>query len=935
VNKKENIVTSLDLSPRIKRPLSIWNPLDYFRLLFWVFFFPQIFPWYIDRFGKGGDPGPVERRLIFQALLVLLITLSVVALGLFLSRLEIDWYILAVGAALGIITGGIIMSSFGISFGLPFGVAFGITFGIVGNIIGIIFAPVFKNLEISIWGIAWGTAIGAAAGMALNVAGSVKSGVDDDVIKGITGGLFFVLSGGIMYAFVLVIPSIFEAATASILSKNLKNTAFFAIGLGAGFILFMTRIVEYLPLAFISLIRWATGGRWGIGVGHVVFLPLPGIRKLLEKDLERNWENGIDNANQLLAYTYQYGPVVKAINNVLARTRTDDLLARISVLVDRVVDWNLIRFCSANLNKQFRRKAWHGFLFLIPRKKLDLIELRTDTSALAACAGYWYFHEQETGKALQAFAFLQELPYGIELYYIAEALNKWFEINSNDEYKHKVKAIVEWEKNTRRLKNLLMPKLRLEVLAVLRKLQNVSLDVEAGKSALSPFKRSSIAQNNKEDLKRLIVEDKEICSKPEWEIIKVIIHNWLEIINKSGWEFPEDELKKPVENPYEGSSGLPVTGTTFIGRDDIIKSIEEHWATDQKISTLVLYGQRRIGKTSILYNMGRHIESNILLIYISMQKIGKVDHTGQLLYRFAETISKAAGERELLLGFSLDKSGYIDMGTGCISFNRLLDKLSPYVTGQKRLVLAIDEFEVIQEKIEAKQIDAEILPYLRDIVQQYNWLGMIFAGLHVIEEMGRDYNEAFFGQAKYIRVSFLKKEDAYKLITHPRPPRIALEYAQDLLEELYRLTAGQPYLIQCLCRELVSQWNERFEREGVDTPRILTLADLPHLITSDFFENAEKYFGGVWKHVTENERILMGIIAEREENAWRLDELAEIAKTYPPLDQFSNLKEAIDLLKRHDFILEEKGNVRFSGELMRRWVAFKEKITDANGRERS
>ena len=707
--------------------------------------------------------------------------------------------------------------------------------------------------------------------------------------------------------------------------KERHGKSVFAMGLGVGFILFMTRIVEYLPLAFISLLRWISGGRLGIGVGHVVFLPLPGIRKQLEKDLERNWENGIDHANQLLAYTLQYIPVVNALNNTLASTHPDDLLVRISVLVDRVVDWNLIRFCSANLNKQFRRKAWHGFLFLIPRKKLDLIELRTDTSARAACTGYWYFHEQETVKALQAFAFLQEFPYGIEVYYIAAALNKWFEINSNDEYKHKVKALVEWEKNTRRLKNLLMPELRPDVLSILRKLQTVSLDVEAGESALTPFMRSNIAQNTKEDLKQLIVEDKEICSKPEWAIIKEIIHNWLEIINKSGWEFPEDELKKPVEIPYEGSSGLPVTGTTFTGRDDIIKRIEEHWATDQKISTLVLYGQRRIGKTSILYNMGRHIESNIKLVYISMQNVGKLNHSGQLLYCFADTIYRAAAKSGLLLGDPTDNADYPDMAKGSRAFNHLLDKLAPHMTGQKRLVLAIDEFEVIQEKIEDKQIDAEILPYLRDIVQQYSWLGMIFAGLHVIEEMGRDYNEAFFGQANYIRVSFLKKEDAFKLITHPRPPRIALEYSQELLEELFRLTAGQPYLIQCLCGELVFQWNERFKREGVDTPRILTLSDLPHLITSDFFENAEKYFGGVWKHVTENERILMHIIAKRQEGTWTLDELAESAKTYPPLDQFSNLKGAIDLLKRHDVILEEKGNVRFAGELMRRWVAEEKK----------
>jgi len=47
-------VPRLDLAPKLSRPLSLWNPLDYLRLLYWVFFFPQALPFYIDTFcGKG------------------------------------------------------------------------------------------------------------------------------------------------------------------------------------------------------------------------------------------------------------------------------------------------------------------------------------------------------------------------------------------------------------------------------------------------------------------------------------------------------------------------------------------------------------------------------------------------------------------------------------------------------------------------------------------------------------------------------------------------------------------------------------------------------------------------------------------------------------------------------------------------------------------
>ena len=38
-------VPRLDLAPKLKKPLSLSNPLDYLRLLYWVFFFPQALRW--------------------------------------------------------------------------------------------------------------------------------------------------------------------------------------------------------------------------------------------------------------------------------------------------------------------------------------------------------------------------------------------------------------------------------------------------------------------------------------------------------------------------------------------------------------------------------------------------------------------------------------------------------------------------------------------------------------------------------------------------------------------------------------------------------------------------------------------------------------------------------------------------------------------------
>jgi hypothetical protein len=67
-------VPRLDLAPKLKRPLQLWNPLDYLRLLYWCFFFPQALRWYVETFANRSYR---KAAMAFQSLL----------LGLFLATM--------------------------------------------------------------------------------------------------------------------------------------------------------------------------------------------------------------------------------------------------------------------------------------------------------------------------------------------------------------------------------------------------------------------------------------------------------------------------------------------------------------------------------------------------------------------------------------------------------------------------------------------------------------------------------------------------------------------------------------------------------------------------------------------------------------------------------------------------------------------------------
>ena len=63
-------------------------------------------------------------------------------------------------------------------------------------------------------------------------------------------------------------------------------------------------------------------------------------------------------------------------------------------------------------------------------------------------------------------------------------------------------------------------------------------------------------------------------------------------------------------NPY--IAGSPVTGTEmFYGRQDVFAFVQRNLIGRHRDTPVVLYGQRRTGKTSVLYQLHRHLEPTL------------------------------------------------------------------------------------------------------------------------------------------------------------------------------------------------------------------------------------------------------------------------------------------------------------------------------------
>ncbi|WP_287657315.1 hypothetical protein [Microcystis sp. M025S2] len=162
--------------------------------------------------------------------------------------------------------------------------------------------------------------------------------------------------------------------------------------------------------AFLRPDNWLIGllaGEQGRLFPRITLLPLLGLTSTLQQWLQQDWETAINNLNQYLRYSRQFIPVLAAVNRVLPQFPESEVIYRVSRLAENPSDWQLLKYASAKP-------------FYLPDS-----QIRLDTPARAAAAGFWYLHQQDTEKAEKAFAAVRSLAYGEEMYSLAQTLHRF------------------------------------------------------------------------------------------------------------------------------------------------------------------------------------------------------------------------------------------------------------------------------------------------------------------------------------------------------------------------------------------------------------------------------------------------------------------------------------------------------------------------------
>ncbi|MEG4280114.1 AAA family ATPase [Microcoleus sp. MON1_C1] len=442
------------------------------------------------------------------------------------------------------------------------------------------------------------------------------------------------------------------------------------------------------------------------------------------------------------------------------------------------------------------------------------------------------------------------------------------------------------------------------VSALLSSFSYISQDVDAALNQKSPYNQRLALCAVAEKLNNLIRELTRSSDKYSVRFRPIATY-WSEIVTNQIRELAEAvELRQEIDNPY--ITGVPLTEQQeiFTGRTDIGTRIEQ-LLLDRRRPPLLLYGQRRMGKTSLLNNLGRLLPSTIIPMFVDFQGpvSSTTDYAG-FLYNIARDMAKSAQRQSALTLPSLDRETLQD--DPFTRFDEWLDEVEQ-VLQQNIALLALDEFEALDDAIRKGRFDEQdVLGMLRHLIQHRPRFKVLLAGSHTIEEFQRW--ASYLINVQVVHISYLKQAEARQLIEQPVKD-FTLRYEPNGVERVLQLTRCHPFLIQLLCTEIIALKNE----QDPSIRRLATLADVEAAIP-EALSVGSFFFADIQSNQADAAALaILQFLAAQGEGA--------IVSRLTILQHFPDKSDALNLLLQRELIEEVSEGYRFQVELIRRWFA--------------
>ncbi|MFN7414085.1 MAG: ATP-binding protein [Dolichospermum sp.] len=352
---------------------------------------------------------------------------------------------------------------------------------------------------------------------------------------------------------------------------------------------------------------------------------------------------------------------------------------------------------------------------------------------------------------------------------------------------------------------------------------------------------------------------------------------------------------KSQRNPYV--IGRPIDQQLFFGRESLFLTIQDHIQHNSNI--ILLYGQRRIGKSSVIRNIPHGLNDLHEFVFVTFN----LEHYSQK--SLSEILADLA--QEIIHDLSLDNENIklpeiteLELDTGIFSHEFLQQVYQ--LLENKNLVLLLDEFDALMNSNNSELLE-QVYKYLSSLININKKLFLIL----LIEQKSVNNHRIskLFKDVPVREIGLLDEDSTRKLIVNPA--KNSLEYEEDAIKTIFELSVGHPYFTQAICFTI-------FGRAREENKWTVSSEDVK-LIINKAIELAEAGLTWFWDGFSILERVVFAAIAEAQEDS---DNYVRLIKRFRPDTEDKLIIETNQLLRSNGFLDEIKDEVKI--EFVRLWI---------------
>jgi len=251
-------------------------------------------------------------------------------------------------------------------------------------------------------------------------------------------------------------------------------------------------------------------------------------------------------------------------------------------------------------------------------------------------------------------------------------------------------------------------------------------------------------------------------------------------------------------NPY--ISGEPVRREDmFFGRDQLMRRILQTLHNN----SLMVHGERRIGKTTLLYQLANRLRGEpdpeylFLPVLIDLEGTPRETLFHTLMDAMVWTCRSKIPEMPVLAFDSMSETQYADRDFSR-DLGRVVAALKKTTDKQVRVILLMDEMDAIDTYGRMVQLQLRRI-FMTEFAQN---LGAVVAGVQISKKWDRP-ESPWYNLFVDVEMPPFSDEDARELITDP--VKGIYRYEEAAVQRIISHGKGRPYRLQQYCLEAVNQ----------------------------------------------------------------------------------------------------------------------------------